>query len=382
MLFLTHRFPILRKRKNLRRLTYIGLIVLTWIAFIVPLYFLYIAEGAKFTPATSQPIPPNIRDYVEIRMRLSGLDLQAGTYKLHLDFNPKGNLVRNNTGLLVQPMTMIIGSETKKFSANERMNSLDLNFNFISGDLRIYPYDKHTGNLEIFAASSTNGTLENQVNLNSTLEVEILSFSFRGEFNSTNLQYLTLNFNVGRSATTKVFSVSVIILCWLLSILVGFLAIQTAWRGREVPPPVLGFPALVLFALPSLRNIQPGVPAIGSVSDVIGFFFNMAIVSVSLISMIICYILRWKAPQREEEVIMNLITTMQRKSEREGRESRIFPKRPPTLYTKPDDPNIERVDNGLSVMSSIGQRTDSVRNYDPEIAAYRKNSNADRRNMF
>lgn len=50
------------------------------------------------------------------------------------------------------------------------------------------------------------------------------------------------------------------------------------------------------------RNVQPGVPSIGATCDVIGFFWNMAIVALSAILIILCFILRWK-PETKEKVV-------------------------------------------------------------------------------
>lgn len=44
-------------------------------------------------------------------------------------------------------------------------------------------------------------------------------------------------------------------------------------RKRDVPPPVIALFATMLFALPSVRNLQPGVPPIGASVDIIGFYW-------------------------------------------------------------------------------------------------------------
>lgn len=45
-------------------------------------------------------------------------------------------------------------------------------------------------------------------------------------------------------------------------------------RHRKVEPPTIAVNAALLFALPALRNTQPGVPPVGALIDVCGFFWN------------------------------------------------------------------------------------------------------------
>lgn len=65
----------------------------------------------------------------------------------------------------------------------------------------------------------------------------------------------------------------------------------------------------MLFALPAIRNVQPNIPPIGALIDVVGMtvyfmiingflglFFNMFFVSLCLIVLMTCYVVRIKVP--------------------------------------------------------------------------------------
>lgn len=80
--------------------------------------------------------------------------------------------------------------------------------------------------------------------------------------------------SVVRSATSKFFSIFMIIMMWLMSLFVLTLAVTLWMRGRKVEPPTIGVVTGMLFALPAMRAVQPGIPSIGCTSDVIGFFWN------------------------------------------------------------------------------------------------------------
>ena len=46
----------------------------------------------------------------------------------------------------------------------------------------------------------------------------------------------------------------------------------------------------MLFALPNVRNTQPGNPPYGCTSDVVGFFWNILLVAVSGVSLLAVFV--------------------------------------------------------------------------------------------
>ncbi|KAI8893972.1 hypothetical protein BC833DRAFT_606690 [Globomyces pollinis-pini] len=101
---------------------------------------------------------------------------------------------------------------------------------------------------------------------------------------------------------------------WALSVS-AFTVAATAWTRKK--PAELGAVAMsatLLFALPAVRNCQPGIPAIGITADIAGFFFNMFLIAIALILNMWSYILNRKkdtpkpAPQlrgAETEAFLN-----------------------------------------------------------------------------
>jgi hypothetical protein len=97
-----------------------------------------------------------------------------------------------------------------------------------------------------------------------------------------------------RSATTKFFSLFIAACMWLLSISAFILASSVWFAGGKIEPPTIGLTAALLFALPAIRNTQPGVPSIGITIDVAGFLWNMFLIFSSCISLIWNYILKYE----------------------------------------------------------------------------------------
>ena len=114
-----------------------------------------------------------------------------------------------------------------------------------------------------------------------------------------------------RSGVTVFFALFVGLLMWLLSISALIIAISIWMRERKVEPPTIAVMAALLFALPAMRNSQPGIPGIGTSSDVASFFWAMALVSISLILLMANYIMMYKAekPVAEKEKLIHDVET-------------------------------------------------------------------------
>ncbi|KAI9296123.1 hypothetical protein K502DRAFT_282068, partial [Neoconidiobolus thromboides FSU 785] len=65
----------------------------------------------------------------------------------------------------------------------------------------------------------------------------------------------------------------VFFIMWGLSFAILFFTFDVLIHKREVPPPLIGVSLALLFALPGIRNSQPGVPFLGCLSDFISFFW-------------------------------------------------------------------------------------------------------------
>ncbi|PNH04475.1 hypothetical protein TSOC_009350 [Tetrabaena socialis] len=89
------------------------------------------------------------------------------------------------------------------------------------------------------------------------------------------------DFSAQRTNSTKGFSIFVFLAMWVLSI---FCVVHAAdlvyWRRRPFTLEVPAFSATLLFALPAVRQVQPGVPDVGAVIDMIGFFWNMVMLAI------------------------------------------------------------------------------------------------------
>jgi len=103
------------------------------------------------------------------------------------------------------------------------------------------------------------------------------------------LPMYTFTADIHRAASTKVFSLLVISIMWFVTIAVVLITFQVVVRGREVTAPLIGSFVALLFALPAVRNVQPNVPPIGTLGDIVGLFFNMLIVSACAVILMLLF---------------------------------------------------------------------------------------------
>ncbi|RKP08438.1 hypothetical protein THASP1DRAFT_29759 [Thamnocephalis sphaerospora] len=108
-----------------------------------------------------------------------------------------------------------------------------------------------------------------------TASVQSLKFSyvFSGRQDDT---YYLLVLEMSRNTTVIGLSIFLTIVMWCLTLAMAHITLQFTVFQREPPPPLVPIGLIVLFAMPGLRNVQPGIPATGCAIDFLGFTWQVA----------------------------------------------------------------------------------------------------------
>ncbi|KAJ3106969.1 hypothetical protein HDU97_005250 [Phlyctochytrium planicorne] len=224
--------------------------------------------------------------------------------------------------------------------------SQDLTLTFASGDVNNYPFDRYQSNFIRIAATTTElpkslqgilgpNTTATAIERRQAAPVETTSVSVPKGLNQTVLQQqqeeklrdlgvgrvpmavfvdaalltytitvpenvditekgdgtiVSVQIDVRRSFVTRLFSLFVMAVMWLLSVVTLGLALTPWMVWKKVEPPAIGFGLALLFALPAIRNAQPGIPPIGCTSDVVSFFWSMMLAASAASIMMLSYI--------------------------------------------------------------------------------------------
>lgn len=104
--------------------------------------------------------------------------------------------------------------------------------------------------------------------------------------------YTYLTMTTSRRWTVKLFSSFLMFLMWSVSLAVLGLVATVVIGGRKSELAMFSFIATLIFAFVTVRNSQPGVPAVGTFSDVYSFFWAEGILGLCLLSVILTWVFR------------------------------------------------------------------------------------------
>ncbi|KAJ3196567.1 hypothetical protein HK101_008479 [Irineochytrium annulatum] len=219
-----------------------------------------------------------MNSFIMVIGSVSSMDTNGASFKMRFQFTPCGDFIGAQIGVtsnFLLSSAVVLGIDTAqqiKFAAGQPMQTQEVPLNFGSGDVNNYPFEKYRSNdihlAGIFFNATSNATepLPIFLALNGALLTYDIDFPV-GVLDDSDVPntgtVVTFSLVVGRSSTTQIFSVGIMVIQWILSLL-SFTLVVTLWlRGRKVEPPTLGFTISLLFALPAVRNVQPGAPPIG-----------------------------------------------------------------------------------------------------------------------
>ncbi len=180
--------------------------------------------------------------------------------------------------------------------------SVDLNIPLLSGSTRDYPFDQFTSGLQLYIRTDINNSdFQEPIPLFVTFDGEAQGLYFTPSFSNPESDKPTLveiSIGVHRTALAIFFCIFAIVIMWAFAIVMVILTLQYAVHKRQIEPPILTASVALLFALPALRNVQPGVPPIGCSSDLLGFFWDMTIIAICTVAIFLMYVLRWWPPKK------------------------------------------------------------------------------------
>jgi len=175
-------------------------------------------------------------------------------------------------------------------------------FDSFSVDTLFKAVDKLTGAaIPIVDASLT----ETQTSYTKTWE-SFFPLVLQANSSSPALPAANLAFILGRSRSVMAFTMILFLVNWLLTLLVLHITVYYIIENyksdkkdvAEVPREILLLPVSVILTVPSLRAAMPSVPDFGIMLDIIGYFFDIVIISVC--SMILILLLIYQRKPKED----------------------------------------------------------------------------------
>ncbi|KAJ1983332.1 hypothetical protein H4R34_001355, partial [Dimargaris verticillata] len=244
-------------------------------------------------------------DYIQVTMIAQDLDFSRHKLNMYVTAVPFGKYA--HTGRLQTELRVSVagnfGSKNVDFKAGRKMKAVDLAVPLI-GYPRMYPFDDYETALDIMLTDSSLSS--NDTDDGSDVDDTIpLRLQFYGTIQSLNLHpklttyaeapnVVLMGLAITRSRISLVFSIFIMIVMWAMALTVTVLSFQILVNRRQVGDPLITVGATMLFALPALRNSQPGIPTLGCASDILSFFWCLFMIAAAAITNILTLVLRWK----------------------------------------------------------------------------------------
>ncbi|KAG0300132.1 hypothetical protein BGZ97_003376 [Linnemannia gamsii] len=272
-------------------------------AIVIPIYSIYRKEGDDTRSVVEVP-PQDVShtgDYIHVLGSVTCVDFEDKYFRVHFEFTPHGTLAGDD-GVLTDAIAVSLFYTTLQFPDSQIMRSVDVTMPYTQGATIDYPFDAYKSYFEILANKDKERLHKIPVSLTFLGKLQSVEFIPTVQIETDDLYKISIEIFTRRSPTTIGFSLFIVLIMWMLSIAIGIIAIQVIRKYRVTDEHVLTLGITTLFALPALRETQPGIPSIGCAADVLGFYWNMAIIAISSIMILMASALRWKEPSIEREI--------------------------------------------------------------------------------
>lgn len=253
-------------------------------------------------------------DHVSVLINVTGVNQVTQELTAQLGFRPAGKLALDAVTPAVDLklfVNNVVGEQEFTFERGTRMNPVEVIFP-LNGNLNQYPFDRYRTTISLLMvrpeakgeapAPVDSGKVDNgsgqgdempfgamalEKKIPVSLSVELLAaipgMKFSGSIDRRESLHLkAIDLNLRR--TDNLILVSVLISATMMGLAVSLLFIVLYLigpTGHEPSLAPLSLSIALIFGLPALRNVQPGVPPIGAFCDFISFIWAELIVAVS-----------------------------------------------------------------------------------------------------
>ena len=237
---------------------------------------------------------------IEVVVSLLGVDPIKGEVNLRFIPSPEGTYAKDNR--LIKDLKFFTGIESGKAEVtleNNRIPDAVTGSLSLNGRVSDYPFDVHSSDFYLYFTNPKDEKEEIPMTINfygAVLGYNVdVDYIPQAEFESSDT-YMGLRVRISRSVITKSFSIFLMIAMWLSGLVVFTMAIVVSWQPRPIEFSMFTLIAGMLFALPAVRGLQPGVPPVGGLSDFLSFFWAESLVAISMPILFFTWLTRYKKP--------------------------------------------------------------------------------------
>jgi hypothetical protein len=270
-----------------------------------------------------------VADHLRIEIRITGVDLEKGRLLVRMRMRPSGKIgtdFRTPSVRLKLYVNNSPGQQEFEFPVGQGMTRVEATVP-LEGDLNRYPFDHYESNIWLYAdtplppqapqvsqipqtrvpqANRGLGVADEElafdkdslqknlpVPLSISLSASTAGVKYTGEVIRTKDSTVTqVHLKVIRAFNVINTSIMVMVLMLGLALSVVSMVINRIMSRDKTALMPLSLAISLIFGLPALRSIQPGVPGVGVLGDYFSFIWAELFVAASAIIMIWTWLLR------------------------------------------------------------------------------------------
>lgn len=229
---------------------------------------------------------------LDVEATVAAVDPLQGTMKVALVFHPRGDLLVPGTRELARDIELLTasaqGQQTHALHAHRVPHAAEVTLDLVSGDIGLYPLDRYTAVLEIEAHAAGDDAFVVPVQIDFLSRQHAFHVEASLEPGST-VNEVELQLALQRPAVAKAFAWFMNALMVIVAVSAFIVAFNVGFRNKKPEANLLVWMSALLFVLPAFRNMLPGNPPLGALSDYLVFFWVEGLVACCLLLMVIAW---------------------------------------------------------------------------------------------
>ncbi|KAJ9079945.1 hypothetical protein DSO57_1030291 [Entomophthora muscae] len=248
-------------RNRIRRMFTLVVVTLVWASAIVPQLVMHTVFNEK---------------YMESDIVASQMESKPGIiiWAFFRGFNPATADVTLDIGVTLfqtgtEEMKVTIGRNSFNISATDARRINIPAYPVDNKDMTVYPMDEYEESCTITASYASG----HPANIAFGLIGNDQTYRLHHKLTKPSSDEIKITYRLERHGSTKVMCLLVFLINWLLALAMINLTVDNLLYSRDTPPSIILAGFTIVFSLPALRKSQPGIPEVGSILDLAGFFW-------------------------------------------------------------------------------------------------------------
>lgn len=265
----------------------------------------------------------SIGDFVIIDVTVVSIDTTRGLLNSRIRLVPMGRFAMDKTTPATDLKLLansVSGKQTLVFAQGERIFPIEFS-GLLTGNPNRYPFDSYVADIDLLVTAPAKkkvepAPLENledntnplatklivgasdlyqsePISIKENVTASIPGFKFHGMLTHDDTTKL-MHIAIAIRRADNVITISLVVMAAMVGLaisIMGMVLRMTAARS-EINLVPLSLCVALIFGLPALRNVQPGVPSVGALSDYMSFIWAEVMVSTSAIALAWTWIIR------------------------------------------------------------------------------------------